>query len=749
MARLTVGGLLLAALALTVAAAPGPSTKPACHLLEDGEDLPGSTPEDESAVTTVPGTTTYTDAASSTFTEEAVSAGHRTTVAATTLYTEEDVSAGHRTTAAATTGSTKKGAGAGGRTTASPTVSSTAEVDGNATTTKKTSTSQSLPSTDPGDTTPRKASWRDHPLYRSSPDAVTVPILAWYTTRSSEEYEWSLFSIGRYTLQGARYNLLAADVADTPEAKKLHNYDLLQLGTWGYKGIDNWLDFETTRDSQVCIVMGVDDTGADMGRDFKMAGPPGFEGVGMVQWDEESPKPVNMKYADYTGEPISWAYVACKTLPAGVHSMPSVDKIGAEYSLWGYQLIFSEVDGGVPPLSDMPPGWSGPDIVQHELCPEELHKMWVVDGHDPNDPDIAGVKWQTWHPQVDYIYRCYYGHEHGTPGILAGYTERFHYTAWKNENQDEPHEGFQTYVVPVGEHYFVYNLHAGTRDFSRIEIEHHSVVVAVTDKTTGKNLFEMSCKASSGGAAADYEEKSRPKEGPPVLPMGSAATQKLITDVYAVENYFERVDRRKRINLYDPDNLDPRLRYEGDTEEEHARGVYERWGMRLLGEICMNASEPYVQAGPVVDIKNSHNGCKDVACKTKVILGSPPDKYRDYFSPNLGFNRELVLRGISVGPQYCDHALPEPNADGYHVFYTDPYCGKLCDGPGKNCVMQKIHSSFKGLTVNQHYEVSDMHGHNTYEIAHPDGIDAFESEKGGLNGVRQVEGALGINVEEP
>lgn len=201
----------------------------------------------------------------------------------------------------------------------------------------------------PDDTTPRKASWKDHPMYRANPDSVVLPILAWYTTRSSKDYEWTVSANGRYTRQGSRYNLIARDISDTPEAKKYHNYDLLSLSTYGYEGLDNWLEFELTRGARMCVVMGVDDDSADLSHDSVMAGPPGFESIGMARWDEDSEKPVNHRFSTFTSNPISWSYMVCKDMAAGTHKLPSVDVFGAQYKLWGYNLLFSELDGSIPP----------------------------------------------------------------------------------------------------------------------------------------------------------------------------------------------------------------------------------------------------------------------------------------------------------------------------------------------------------------------------------------------------------------
>jgi hypothetical protein len=601
--------------------------------------------------------------------------------------------------------------------------------------------SQTLPPTEPS-STPRSASWRDHPAYRASP-SMTLPILAWYTTRSNELHPWAIYGTGLHTRQGARLTLIGDDVKGTPEARKYHNFDLLMLGTYGAK-VDNFLDFETTRDSKICLVMGIDDNRMTGGPNAVMKVPAGWESIGMAQWEEGEPMPTNHKYSQYQGEPVQWAYLACKIFPAGLHKLASPDRLGAQYKVWGYNLLIGEVDGSVPPLSPLPKDWSGPAIVEHDLCPDSLHDMWVLGSHDDSDPEIKGKVWKTWHPSHDFIYGCYMGHEHGSPGSLVGYTERFHYTAFKNDNQDESHEGFKGYAfkIPNTDQHMYVNLHAETKDISRVNVEFHTMVIAVTSKA-GDLEYEMSCKTSFGGAGADF--KSQPETGVPFLPMGNAASQKRLADMYDPEiSYYDRKISRKRINLLNKDNPDTRLRYEMVNNRNH--GVYEGWLGAGGDAFCMNATEAYQTNGIDFDIKDAHTGCHDQACTSKVVLGSDPDEYRTIFRPNLGSNREIVFFGIVIGPNQCKFDLPTRISSG--IFYTDQYCKEVFDGPGKNRVRQIMKPTFTGVNLNDAFAISDVHGHSYYEISRPGGPDDFENEKEGLEGFNQYEASLGINVSD-
>jgi hypothetical protein len=329
-------------------------------------------------------------------------------------------------------------------------------------------------------------------------------------------------------------------------------------------------------------------------------------------------------------------------------------------------------------------------------------------------------------------------------GNLTG-IQRFEYTAFKNDRQNERHPGFSGFslAIPGSDKYIYVNMHVDTQDFARVNVQNHTMVIAITSKT-GDLEFEMSCKANFGGSGADF--KVTPDTGVPFLPVGNPATQKLLTDLYDPKlRYFERKINRKRINLLNKENPDPLLRYEGKTVEDRSRGVYEGWFGG--GEaFCMHAADAFVTNGIEVDVKDSHNGCHDQGCTTKVVLGSEPNQYTKYFMPNKGMNREITFRNISIGASYCTFKIPSRAQDG--VFYTDQYCKEVYDGPGKNRVRQVMKPSFTGVTISDSFAVSDVHGHSYYEISRPGGVDQKEDEKKGLFGFQQVAASVGINVSD-
>jgi hypothetical protein len=536
------------------------------------------------------------------------------------------------------------------------------------------------------------------------------------STLRSNPHNDNIYVRGLHTRQGSKYKLVQGN------ADQLVDYDMLQIDIEALnKDRADMLQFETTRASRMCLVLHVIDprVNGQIDQDpqgFKMKGPAGYDlDLGMANWDTAVPMPKGVPESESSYEPPPRGYVVCQQLPAGEHMLPGSGKIGAQYNVFIYSVLFGETDGSVPALTTTPPGWSGGDIKQHEKCPDALHDMWVVPGPDPNDPETYNMKWNTWHPQVDCLYNCYYGHEHGTPGMLAGYTERFQYTAFKNDKQDERHDGFKSHVMPVGDYFVVVNLHAGTNEFERINKDLHTMVIAVTDRMSGKLMSEISCKSSSGGAGADYAVRPSGVGVPLMLPMGDPASQQRTKDMWAQQNV---VRVTKRVNLLNPNNMNPDLRYEGrsvSNTKKNRRGVYEGWFMQGLA-------------------------CMDQACTKKIILGLVDVIGRAPFYPNTGGDRFVEMLGLRIAPDLCAVDLPEPNADGYRVFYTNPTCEELCDGPGPTCVMQRIHESFKGVSVDNDFTVSDAYGHNAYEVM---------VNKAAKNGIAPCEGALVVEIELP
>ncbi len=119
-------------------------------------------------------------------------------------------------------------------------------------------------------------------------------------------------------------------------------------------------------------------------------------------------------------------------------------------------------------------------------------------------------------------------------------------------------------------------------------------------------------------------------------------------------------------------------------------------------------------------------------------MGVRSDDGSTMIRPNLGTNRRLIFRDLSIGPEHCMLELPTPGLDGYMTFYTDPTCTELCSGPSANCIKQTIHNSFTGFNISGVFDVSDVHGVNVYQSSElPDG-----SRISGLRGIVEIERGL-------
>jgi hypothetical protein len=442
---------------------------------------------------------------------------------------------------------------------------------------------------------PRKPSWKDHPVIVADPN-FKPPILVWYTTRNdpSDNGE-QLYAWGRFTPRGSRFHLLGS--AHKDNADKYKNWDMLELAPQGALR-DDWLTFEIARDATMCIVYGI--SGGALGNVDAMISTPGFSPVGVVKTPSSADLPSDRKYSDYHGKPVAWGFLACRQVKAGIQHMPHKDKLNVG-GVWGYNLIFGEPNGKPPPLPKNPPEFGGTPIAGQAFCPPALHAMWQVRSN--MDPLAKNVRFAGWHPQVDPIYKCHYGHEHGSPGILAGFVEEMNYTAYKYHDQDEFHPGFKGYVIPVNDKFLYLNAHTETTLRSRIDEPDHTVVIAITDRDTGDVQMQLNCKANFGPSFAEYNSGSMPAfPAPAMMPVGGPDNKRMIDKMYSPKNYFARKINGKRINIYNPDSPDPRLRYEN---EDPLLGLYEKWTGGGSGQMCFRVAQPYVADGISFDIKDA------------------------------------------------------------------------------------------------------------------------------------------------
>lgn len=129
-----------------------------------------------------------------------------------------------------------------------------------------------------------------------------------------------------------------------------------------------------------------------------------------------------------------------KVLTAGDQSLPGVGYAGQTIGNDTYWVLFAEANG--QPTAP-PPVPNGQEAIPqpNQACPAWVHDLWMTTGPD-------GQLYRTWHPQIDPVYWCYYGHEHGTdPDYCApNWEPPFDFVAQKH-GMSEPHAGFKVYVV--------------------------------------------------------------------------------------------------------------------------------------------------------------------------------------------------------------------------------------------------------------------------------------------------------------
>lgn len=119
------------------------------------------------------------------------------------------------------------------------------------------------------------------------------------------------------------------------------------------------------------------------------------------------------------------------------------------------------------------------DRTSGELCPASVHDQYVTTGPD-------GHLYPTWHPPVDPVSGCLFGHEHGDNPSTSNANSTppaFSFVA-ASMGMTEPHEGFKVFVLNAGdvsddgrvlEADYRIVFHMGTSGVRRYVEEFHSV----------------------------------------------------------------------------------------------------------------------------------------------------------------------------------------------------------------------------------------------------------------------------------
>ena len=152
-----------------------------------------------------------------------------------------------------------------------------------------------------------------------------------------------------------------------------------------------------------------------------------------------------------------------RDFPAGEVVLPGPGGSNADRPYW---VLLGEASGvpSRPPAT--PDGEATP--TPNAPCPG-----WVHDRYRALGPD--GLYYPTWHPQIDPVYWCSFGHEHGSKPA-AGYVPLYGYTASRH-GMSEPHAGFKTYTIADGAARWTITQHFGTSGLGRACTRSHTVDV--------------------------------------------------------------------------------------------------------------------------------------------------------------------------------------------------------------------------------------------------------------------------------
>lgn len=286
-----------------------------------------------------------------------------------------------------------------------------------------------------------------------------------------------------------------------------------------------------------------------------------------------------------------------------------------------YTVLFAEADGSAPRAPAVPSGLTRP--VPNTPCPNWVHGRFTTTGPD-------GRTYGSWHPQIDPVYWCYFGHDHGAdPKLMpSGKDVPFQYVAYYNNRQDEHNLGFKgfTFKDTKGNFWYI-NAHIGTEMVHRFGIQFHTVYIRV-ESPSGEVLANLGYKADFGNTRSN-----RAPHQVVGIPGQSGIRSAGKKQVRVVQNG---------------------AGFEG----------YETWTIantnsgRGLG----------IQGIATFDTFNPMSGCNTLRCETA------------YIPSNLMISKG-EMRGLQI---FNNFGIDSRRALATGTFYTDPYGKVRVDGPSNN-----------------------------------------------------------------
>lgn len=185
-----------------------------------------------------------------------------------------------------------------------------------------------------------------------------------------------------------------------------------------------------------------------------------------------------------------------KSLPAGETPLGGIYDTQNSFANQTYLVLLAEQNSTPSPEPTVPSGLEKP--LANQPCP-----TWVHDQYTTTGPD--GKTYATWHPQIDPVYWCYFGHEHGTnpDNFVKGYKVAYNYTATKQGHMHpgEGHVGFKTLVFDdAAGHTWLVTMHFGTGALSRVCNRFHSTDIAVRNTNSSEILADIHIMGDFGQA---------------------------------------------------------------------------------------------------------------------------------------------------------------------------------------------------------------------------------------------------------
>ena len=294
-----------------------------------------------------------------------------------------------------------------------------------------------------------------------------------------------------------------------------------------------------------------------------------------------------------------------------------------------YHVLLGEADGSAPEAPALPDGVTDRPV-PNELCPAWVHDRYVA------EHPVEKKLYRTWHPAIDPVYWCYFGHEHGSDPSLVGYTPYFGYTADKN-NQDERHEGFKGFAFKNGDTDWYFNVHFTSGLQMRVCTQLHTVVVAALED--GELLAELSFKADFG--------ETRINQGGDLITNRNCPQEPLAA---------EGTPASKLLRIVGEDG------YKDDG--------YEQW--RFAGHPFLGLDfPPGLGSNVFVDTRNPVTGCDGLRCeRTLPTTYTPGMEGVNGGEVNGGDVRTLAFQGNPLTLSYSrERDLSDGVEDGF--FYTD------------------------------------------------------------------------------